>query len=228
MRTTRIQRAAVAGAGVLAFASCAPWMHLRGGASGTYTCRVPQPPPPPIPTFDMPPGRLEIELLEDGTPPDAGAVAGRRLRVLAEAVPLSTFAVTLGQHLGVGVVVDPALVKLRVSLALPGISLDHLLRLLLDDYDVVSSFHDGIVHLDTPFGARRRYDPQPLEVRIIAVPKGVPAAQAADAACAFALSDSGSASVVGPNLVVRDGPEHLARVEALMTAIDAKQNASSP
>jgi hypothetical protein len=218
-------------------ASCAAWRHPDPSPPVVYTCRVPQPPPPAIPTFDMPAGRLEVQALEapaapppadGGSPLDGSAIASRRLRVTAEAVPLSTFTVALGERLGVGVVLDPALVKLRVSFSLPDISLDRLLRLLLDDYDVVSSFHDGIIHLDTPLGARRRYDPQPMEVRIIPVPKNIPPAQAADAACSFALSDSGSASAAGQNLVVRDGREHLLRVEALMRALAARTNGSRP
>jgi hypothetical protein len=223
------------GVGVVC-ASCAAWRHPHPAPAVVYTCRVPQPPPPAIPTFDMPAGRLEVQALEasaappldGGSPLDGSAIATRRMRVVAEAVPLSTFSVALGEKLGVGVVLDPALVKLRVSFSLPDISLDRLLRLLLDDYDVVSSFHDGIIHLDTPLGARRRYDPQPMEVRIIPVPKNIPPAQAADAACAFALSDSGSASAAGQNLVVRDGREHLAKVEALMRALAARTSGTRP
>jgi hypothetical protein len=222
---------------VITCAGCGWWRRPDPRPAVVYTCRVPQPPPPAIPTFDMPAGRLELQLLEapaaptspdGGSPLDGSPIAGRRLRVVAEAVPLSTFTVALAERLGVGVVLDPALVKLRVSFSLPDITVDRLLRLVLDDYDVVSSFHDGIIHLDTPFGARRRYDPQPLEVRIIPVPKNIPPAQAADAACAFALSDSGSASAAGQNLVVRDGPEHLLKVEALMRALAARANGSRP
>jgi hypothetical protein len=168
---------------VITCASCAGWRRPEPRPAVVYTCRVPQPPPPAIPTFDMPAGRLELQLLEapaaptspdGGSPLDGSPIAGRRLRVVAEAV------------------------------------------------------HDGIIHLDTPLGARRRYDPQPLEVRIIPVPKNIPPAQAADAACAFALSDSGSASAAGQNLVVRDGPEHLLKVEALMRALAARANGSRP
>jgi hypothetical protein len=185
---------------------------------------------------NLPAGKLEIDVLGDGdvaAAPDAGlevedsperlaerAIGRKRLHVVADAVPLGTFGLALGDKLRIPVVVSPDLVGLRVAVALPDGTVEDLLSLLTIHYAGRAWIRGGVLHIDTWRGwTHGPVELEPLVVEILPVGDGVLPAQVAQAACQAALSERGSISVVGRRLVVRDVRSGVNRVSALTEAL---------
>ena len=106
---------------LLCLVGCVPATPADGArpvSARAYTCSGhPEPAPPPVPKVDAPVGRLEIAVT-DGTskPPEASlqGLAPRRIRIVAEAVPLGSLAAALADRLGVAIAVDAEVVNVRV------------------------------------------------------------------------------------------------------------------
>jgi hypothetical protein len=215
---------------VLILAGCAnpeaPAASPTRSEAHAYTCAGhPDPPPAPVPRNDMPIGRLEVAAIDAPAKPSEVSLQGlaaRRVRILAEAVPLGTLATALSERLGIGIAVDADLIGLRVSMAAHDMTLLVFFDVLASEYSVRAAFNEGFVRLKTSAAYTRmlhaRGDLQPVITRMIPVPGRTSPEQLAATYCALIAGPRGSASVVGDKLVANDVGDRLNLLEELVRA----------
>jgi hypothetical protein len=184
-----------------------------------------------LPIVQVPSGRLEIKRLGKPLPAictserpcDVEALQSMRVSLVAEAIPLGSLASRLSSELGIGVLTDSALVGVRVSLALPDVSVRELLGVLLSESGVSSVVSGSSLSLITLRRAiqRRRASMEfaTLETRLVPVPAGMSPAQVAATWCAGMASSRGVVSVVGHSLVAHDRVESLVLLETLLKGL---------
>jgi hypothetical protein len=182
------------------------------------------------------PGRLVIERLQvpPGQPVTRGEggaplpFASIRLRVTAEAVPLSRFGAALAEALRFGVVVSPDVFDIQVSMAWTDVTADRLLAALQST---------GIAHrmdieqtaITLHWWSEPVADVQPRtpgccclevpETRILPLPPQVAPAEVARYFCEHLATDRGYADVVGGQLVLHDVTASLNQVEMLVQSL---------
>jgi type II secretory pathway component GspD/PulD (secretin) len=146
-----------------------------------------------------------------------------RFRVVAEAVPLGTLASALSRELGIGILVAPNLVDLRVSLALPEATAEEFFRLLHLHYDVAaSSGTDPVVVLEDRLEVlQERYEVPELFVSVVSV-KDLPVEDVAAVYCKLMAGERGSAYVIGDRLIVRGERNAHERLRALVRALQKR------
>ncbi|MFL5346720.1 MAG: hypothetical protein ACJ8AT_18215 [Hyalangium sp.] len=208
----------------------------------SFSCEVPGYVPEPHYRADVPMGRLEVQKLStvpQAPPPEREPESEQEqepvsrsrprfppvwLRVVAEAVPLGTLASALSRELGLGIVVAPQLVDLRVSLALPDSSAEELFGLLDRHYAVASEMEKKpvIVLEDRRELLHRHYESPELLVRFIPM-TGLPAEDVAAAYCKLLATERGSANVVGDVLLVMGEQVALERLDAFIRALREQQ-----
>jgi hypothetical protein len=228
--------------GLLGLLGCSTGSASVRPAGPSFSCEVPGFAPPPHYRADVPMGRLEVEKRAAVAPPPAPPAASGdpeaepekasrrprfpavRLRVVAEAVPLGTLASALSRELGLGIVVAPGLVDLRVSLSLPEASAEEVFQLLDLHYGVVAEAgKDQVVVLEDRWEVlHRHYEPPEAIVRLIPV-TGLPAEDVADTYCKLLATEYGSANVIGDVLVVKGERVALERLDALIRALRAEK-----
>jgi hypothetical protein len=173
-------------------------------------------------------GRLVVERVGDPPPemadsPDT-ALGAVRVRVMADSVSLGSLATALGEAITAGVIVDPRLATLPVTLFLPDVEVRELAARLEGMYALRFEVAEGVLSL--------RWPPQPddevppLIIEAIRLRGVVPAEQLASAFCHQIASARGSATVVGGGLVLRDTQ---ARLDVGRNMIDeVEEQASQP
>lgn len=235
---------ALLAAGGLGLLGCSTFSGTPRPATPSFTCEGPRyPEPRPRYRADMAMGRLEVEKLPPREEPpapeeqkqveaaedaDTPRLPDVRLRVLAEAVPLGTFASALSRELERGIVVTPPLVDVRVSLTLPDTTAEELFRLLRVHYSVAESIGTHLILLeDGEEVRRRRFEPQELLLQVVPV-EGLPVEQVATAFCQQVASGRGSASVIGDLLLVKDDADALWRFQHLLDALRKQGKDASP
>jgi type II secretory pathway component GspD/PulD (secretin) len=229
---------------LLGVLGCSTGSGVLRPAEPSFSCEVPGYVSEPHYRADVPMGRLEVQKLSTSAPPPAPPPASEpesaqeqervsrhsprfpavRLRVVAEAVPLGTLAAALSRELGLGIVVAPRLVDLRVSLSLPDSSAEALFNLLHLHYDVAAEAGmDSVIVLEDRLEVlHRHYEPPEVLVQLIPV-TGLPAADVASAYCKLMATERGSANVVGDVLIVKGERPNLERLNALIRALREHQ-----
>lgn len=230
--------------GLLGLLGCSTHSAALRPAGPSFSCEVPGYVPEPHYRADVPMGRLEVQKLSAVAPPPAPTpeseplpeqeqepVSRRRphfpavrLRVVAEAVPLGTLASALSRELGLGIVVAPQLVDLRISLSLPDSSAEELFGVLAQHYDVAAEAGKNslLVLEDERELLHRHYEPPEALVRLIPV-TGLPAEDVAAAYCKLLASEYGSVNVVGDVLIAKGTQVSLERLDALIRALREQQ-----
>jgi hypothetical protein len=231
-------------AGLLLLAGCAgaSYAHLQAPA---YTCHGQGPAiSTPRQGASVAVGRLELKQVPPETPPGLGAaddddeddasskkkplriktvasLPKERLRVIAEAVPLGTLGAALALELGIGVVVAPSLVDLRVSLALPDTRVQGLLRRLRRHYGVEYTFREGVISLKDETEERLRSQASEMLFFHTYRLQGVSLEQVAAAWCAHGATSRGTASVVWDMLLVTDTWGGVISMDSVINALQA-------
>lgn len=236
--------------GLLGLLGCSTGSGAARPAGAPFSCEVPGYEPAPRYRADVPMGRLEVVKLATEAPAPAPAptpapeserapfpntpyrkrphLPAVRLRVVAEAVPLGTLASAVSRELGVGIVVAPKLVDLRISLSLPETTAEEFFQLLQAHYDVAASSGTApvIVLEDRLEVLHEHYEVPELLVSVISV-KGVPVEDVAAVYCKLMAGERGSAYVIGDTLIVTGESRAQERLRVLLRALQ-KQDASAP
>jgi len=164
---------------------------------------------------DSPVGRLEVERLSGPLPAgvtDPVELGGIRVRIVAENVPFGAVAVALGAALPLGVVVDARLAPLRVSLFLPNVELEQLVRVLAHAYHAELTARGGLLRFAWAPGGRGSRAPASVpEIRLVPATDPRTAAELAETFCRHVASPRGVATVVRSTVVLQDDHEHLTR-----------------
>ncbi len=164
-------------------------------------------------------GRIEIRALEQPPKEQAPRTSleewlPHRLKVVAERVPVGRLASSLSDVLALDIAVDAQIMDARVYLALPEATLERVLRILGEQYDIAYAFKDGVLYLEAAEKRRAPAAAAPLASRVIAAQASSPE-QLAASWCKGLASPRGSASVLGPSVLFRDVPEALEAARAL-------------
>jgi hypothetical protein len=210
--------------------------HFKGGARRPFTCHAPERPPtlwPDIRPSTLPVGRFELKVLD---PPAQDASNGeaprnphlkRRVQVMAEAVPLGTFAVKLAETLGVRVTVAHDVAEVRVSMLAASVPLDELLRGLSEANPAQAVWRTDALLFATPRAhwdrLRSLMDPEELTSQVLIVSDELRAEQLAAMLCEQVLTSRASISVVARSLVVSEVPSNMARVKDVTTWVASEK-----
>jgi hypothetical protein len=183
----------------------------------SFTCAVPAVAHawPVIPQTSQAPGRFELKSL-DG--PEAKLE--RRVQVIADAIPISTFVAKLGEAFGQSMSVSQDVMDARVSVV-GTLTLQQLLDVLKTSH--VRTRGAEVMEFITEQEVMRRrevwFDATPFSIQIIDLHRAELAHQFAAMACATVISPGGSVAVVGQKIVVRDRGESLGKLRAAVQAL---------
>ena len=233
--------------GLLGLLGCSTGSGAARPAGAPFSCEVPSYEPAPRYRADVPMGRLEVvKLAADATAPAPAPapvpapesesvpfpntpyrkrprLPAVRLRVVAEAVPLGTLASAVSRELGLGIVVAPQLVDLRVSLSLPETTAEAFFQLLESHYDVTaSSGRDPVIVLEDRLEVlHEHYEVPPLLVRAISV-KGLPVEDVGALYCKLLAGERGGAYAIGDMLIVKGEQSTMERLDAFVRALQKR------
>jgi len=153
----------------------------------------------------------------------ASQVSHLRVKVSTEGALLGSLAAALSDATGLNILVQEDMIDLPVSLGIGDATVAQLQTALLRGYGVSSSFEQGVVYWSSSSARLARNGStasSPVETALLWAPEGVEPIELAHAICATSAGPTGSAAVLGEQVLVRDEAHRVAQARELVRVLE--------